>query len=161
MVGLLQFFPKRDGSYRFCVDYRALNAVTKKDAYPIPYVSVILDRLRDARYISTLDVKSAFWQVSVKESSREYTAFTVPGRGLYYFKRMPFGLTNSPATWQRLLDTVLGADLEPNVLVYLDDIVVISSDFDTHLKILSKVFDRLFAAGLTLSKDDVSFADLP
>lgn len=149
--------PKRDGSYRFCVDYRALNAVTKKDAYPIPYVSAILDRLRDARYLSTLDVKSAFWQVSVKESSREFTAFTVPGRGLFQFKRMPFGLTNSPATWQRLLDSVLGADLEPYVLVYLDDIIVISPDFETHLEILSKVFDRLQAAGLTLSEDKCQF----
>lgn len=90
--------PKKDGGYRFCVDYRRLNAVTKKDAYPLPYVSATLDRLRDARYLSSLDIKSAYWQIPVKESSRELTAFTVPRRGLFHFKRMPFGLTNTPAT---------------------------------------------------------------
>lgn len=71
--------PKRDGSYRFCVDYRTLNAVTEKDAYPLPYISAILDRLHEAKYLSSMDIKSAFWQVPVKESSREYTALTVPG----------------------------------------------------------------------------------
>ena len=150
--------PKRDGGYRFCVDYRALNAVTKKDAYPLPYISAILDRLRDARYLSSMDIKSAYWQVPVKESCRELTAFTVPGgRGLYQFKRMPFGLSNAPATWQRLIDKVLGPDLEPYVLVYLDDIIIISPDFETHLDILAKVFDRLFAAGLTVSEDKCKF----
>uniref|UniRef100_V5GMA9 Transposon Ty3-I Gag-Pol polyprotein n=1 Tax=Anoplophora glabripennis TaxID=217634 RepID=V5GMA9_ANOGL len=90
--------PKGDNTYRFCVDYRALNRVTKKDAYPLPYVSAILDRLRGARYLSSMDIKSAYWQVSVKEECRELTAFTVPSRGLYQFKRMPFGLANAPAT---------------------------------------------------------------
>lgn len=134
--------PKRDGGYRFCVDYRALNAVTKKAAYPLPYISAILNRLRDAKYLSSMDIKSAYWQVPVKESCTELTACTVPGgRGLYNFKRMPFGLSNAPATWQRLIDTVLGPDLEPYVFVYLDDIIIISPDFDTHIKILSQVFD--------------------
>lgn len=149
--------PKKDGSYRVCVDYRRLNQVTKRDAYPLPYISAILDRLRDARYLSSLDVKSAYWQVPVAESSREYTAFTVPGRGLYQFRRMPMGLTNAPATWQRLIDRVLGADLEPYVLVYLDDIVVISPDFDTHLQLLTKVLDRLRDAGLTMSREKCQF----
>lgn len=149
--------PKKDGGYRFCVDFRQLNSVTKKDAYPIPYVSSILDRLRNAKYLSSLDIKSAYWQISVAESSREYTAFTIPGRGLFQFKRMPFGLTNAPATWQRLIDRVLGADLEPHVLVYLDDIVVLSETFETHLEILGKVFDRLYAAGLTVNKEKCKF----
>lgn len=149
--------PKSDGTYRFCVDYRSLNAVTKKDAYPIPYVSSILDRLRNAKYLTSLDIRSAYWQVGVKQSSREFTAFTVPGRGLYHFKRMPFGLTNAPATWSRLIDTVLGADLEPYVFFYLDDIIIISPDFATHLRILSKVFDRLIQAGLTVSREKCKF----
>lgn len=149
--------PKKDGKYRFCVDFRKLNSVTKKDAYPIPYMSAILDRLRNAKYLSSIDIKSAYWQVPVSQSSREYTAFTIPGRGLYHFKKMPFGLTNAPATWQRILDRALGADLEPYVLVYLDDIVVVSPDFSTHLRILEQVFDRLHAAGLTVNKDKCQF----
>lgn len=149
--------PKKDGTYRFCVDYRRLNAVTKRDAYPIPYVSAILDSLRNARFLSSLDIKSAYWQIPVKESSREFTAFTVPGRGLYQFKRMPFGLTNAPATFQRFIDTVLGADLQPYVLVYLDDIIVVSPNFEIHLDILGKVFDRLHAAGLTVNREKCQF----
>lgn len=149
--------PKKDGTTRFCVDYRKLNAVTKKDAYPLPYISSILDRLREARYLSSLDIKSAYWQVPISKASREKTAFTVPGLGLYHFKRMPFGLTNAPATFQRLIDTVLGADLQNHVLVYLDDIIVISRDFETHLEVLHKVFDRLHAAGLTVGREKCGF----
>ena len=149
--------PKKDGSYRFCVDYRRLNGVTKRDAYPLPYISSILDRLRGAKYLSSLDIKSAYWQVPVAEASREYTAFTVPGRGLFQFRRMPMGLTNAPATWQRLIDRVLGADLEPYVLVYLDDIVIVSPDFETHLDLLAKVMQRLRDAGLTVSEEKCHF----
>lgn len=149
--------PKKDGTYRFCIDYRALNAVTQKDAYPLPYVSAILDRLSGAKYLSSLDIKSAYHQVGMKQTCREYTAFTVPGRGLYQFKRMPFGLTNAPATWQRLVDTVLGADLEPYVFVYLDDVIVVTPDFNTHIEILTKVLDRLIAAGLTIGREKCNF----
>ena len=148
---------KKDDSYRFCVDYRLVNAATKKDAYPISYISAILDRLRDAKYLSSIDIKSAFWTVPLSESSREYTAFTVPGRGLYQFRRMPFGLTNLPATWQRIVDTVLGADLEPFVMVYLDDVILISQDFNEHLRLLGIVFDRLHQAGLVVSIDKCQF----
>ncbi|CAH0556831.1 unnamed protein product [Brassicogethes aeneus] len=147
---------KKDNSYRFCIDYRQLNAVTKKDSYPIPYVASILDRLRDARYLSSLDIKSAYWQVGLAESSRDFTAFTVPN-GLYRFKVMPFGLTNAPATWQRLIDTVLGPDLQPFVMVYLDDVIIVTKDFETHLNILTKVFDRLLEAGLVVSHEKCNF----
>uniref|UniRef100_A0AAR5QHS1 RNA-directed DNA polymerase n=1 Tax=Dendroctonus ponderosae TaxID=77166 RepID=A0AAR5QHS1_DENPD len=148
---------KKDDSYRFCIDFRKLNSVTRKDSYPIPYISAILDRLRNARYISSLDIKSAFWQVPLERSSRELTAFTVPGRNLYHFKRMPFGLTNAPATWQRLIDRVLGVDLENHVVVYLDDIVIISRTFEEHLKVLALVFDRLKDAGLVVREDKCHF----
>lgn len=148
---------KKDDTYRFCVDYRKLNSVTKRDAYPLPFVTNILDKLRDARYLSSLDVKSAYWQISVEKSSRQYTAFTVPGRGLFQFKRLPFGLHTAPATWQRLIDRVLGVDLEPYVFVYLDDIVIVTQTFQKHIEILSKVFSRLMSAGLTLSKEKCNF----
>lgn len=149
--------PKKDGGFRFCVDYRKLNAVTKKDAYPLPYISTILDQLRDARFMSSLDIKSAYWQIKMAEDSKEYTAFTVPNRGLYQFKRMPFGLHGSPALWQRLIDKVLGPKLEPYVFVYLDDIIIVTQTFEKHLEILREIFDRLSRANLTLSKEKCKF----
>ena len=86
---------KMDGTYRFCINFRKVNAITKKDAYPLPKINYILDRLRDARFLTTLDIKSAYWQVPMDPGSKEKTAFTVPGRGLYHFNRMPFGLCKS------------------------------------------------------------------
>lgn len=148
---------KPAGGYRFVVDYRKVNACTKRDAYPLPYVSTILDRLRDCRYLSSLDIKNAFWQIGVEESSREKTAFTVPGRGLFQFRRMPYGLHNSPATWQRLVDRVLGPDLEPYVFVYLDDIVIATSNFQQHLAVLEEVLKRLSKACLSLNQEKCRF----
>lgn len=149
--------PKKDGEMRFCVDFRKVNALSERDAYPLPYISAILDKLGGARFLSSLDLKSAYWQVELEEDSKQYTAFTVPGRGLYQFRRLPFGIHNAPATFQRLIDTVLGPELQPFVFCYLDDIIVISPDFDTHLKILETVFHRLKAAGLTLNKEKSKF----
>lgn len=149
--------PKKNGEYRFCVDYRQLNKVTRKDAYPLPFISTILDKLRNAKFISSVDIKSAYWQVPVHPDSREYTAFTIPGRGLYHFKRLPFGLCNAPATFQRLIDRVLGPELEPQVFVYLDDVIIISEDFDSHLKVIEEVFERFRKAGLTVSKSKCFF----
>lgn len=143
---------KPDGSKRFCVDFRKVNAVTKRDAYPLPKVTTILDRLRDAQYLSTLDVKSAYWQIPLSKDSQEKTAFTVPGRGLYHFTTMPFGLHNAPSTWQRFIDSVIGADLEPHVFVYLDDIIVCTDKFERHLEILREILHRLREANVTLNQ---------
>lgn len=148
---------KRDGSFRFCVDYRKLNAVTVRDSYPLPQVSDILDKLRHAKYISSLDVKSAYWQVPVAESSRQYTAFTVPNRGLFQFRRMPFGLHNAPATWMRLLDNVLGFDLQPNCFSYLDDVIIVTETFEQHLAVLEEVFRRLREANITVSLEKCQY----
>lgn len=148
---------KKNGTFRFCVDYRKLNSVTVRDSYPLPMVSDILDKLRNAKYISSLDVKSAYWQVPVAESSRQYTAFTVPNRGLFQFRRMPFGLHNSPATWMRLLDNVIGHDLEPNVFCYLDDIIIVTETFEKHLFVLDEIFQRLRNANITVSLDKCQY----
>lgn len=149
--------PKKDGTQRFCVDFRKLNAVTEKDAYPLPYINSILSKLSSAKYLTSLDIESAFWQVALEDDSKQYTAFTVPGRGLYQFTRLPFGLHNSPATFQRLIDTIFGPELEPYVFCYLDDIIVVAPDFDKHLEILEEVFKRLYDAGLTLKREKCFF----
>ena len=99
---------KSDGKYRFCFDFRDLNARSKKDAYPIPNMDAILDKLRRAKYISKVDLKNAYFQIPLDEESRQYTAFAVPGSGLWQFKRMPFALTNDLATFQGLIDSMFG-----------------------------------------------------
>ena len=144
---------KPDNTYRFCVDFRKVNKVTERDAYPLPYVSSILDKLGRARYLTSLDIKSAYWQVPMAEESKPITAFIVPNRGLFQFTRMPFGLHNAPATWQRLIDRVLGVDLDQYVFVYLDDIIIVSEDFNKHLEVLSEVLRRLQSAGLSVSPE--------
>jgi RNase H-like domain found in reverse transcriptase/Reverse transcriptase (RNA-dependent DNA polymerase)/Integrase zinc binding domain/Integrase core domain len=148
---------KPDGTRRFVVDFRKVNSVTRKDAYPLPYVTQILDRLRDARFISSVDIKSAYWQVPLEKNSRDKTAFTVPGRGLFQFKCMPMGMHNSPATWQRLIDAVLRPDLEPFIFVYLDDVIIVTQTFQQHVHVLDKVFTRLIDAGLTVNQAKCEF----
>lgn len=149
--------PKKDNTYRFCVDYRKLNAVTVKDAYPLPFINNILDRLRDAQYLTSLDIKSAYWQIPIAEDSRHYTAFTVPNRGLFQFNRLAFGLSNAPAVWQRYIDHILGPELEPYVFVYLDDIIIVTPTFEEHLRVLSEVISRIHNSGLTLNREKCQF----
>jgi len=116
-----------------------------------------LERLRHAKYISTLDLKSGYWQNPVAESSRECTAFTVPGRGLYHWKVMPFGLHSAPATFQRALDSVIGPDMEPNAFAYLDGIIIIGRTLEEHVQHLQEVFRRLRKANLRLNAKKCSF----
>lgn len=142
---------RKDDDYRWVVDFRALNKVSKPDAYPMPRVNDILDSLRDAKYLSSIDLKSAYYQIPLDEESKEKTAFVIPGRGLFQFTRMPQGLNTSAATWQRFIDRVIGPELSSNVFVYIDDIVIVSKDFDQHMKILVQVFDKLMEAGLTIN----------
>ncbi|KAH0815056.1 hypothetical protein GEV33_007735 [Tenebrio molitor] len=148
---------KKDGKHRFCIDFRKVNEVTRKDAYPLPFINVILDKLQRARYISTIDLKSGHWQVPLTPSSKPITAFTVPSRGLYQFRVMPFGLHSAPATFQRLMDRVIGPELDPYCFAYLDDIVVLGETFEQHLEVLQEVFRRLRAANLRLNPDKCQF----
>ena len=120
--------PKKDGSYRLCIDYRKLNEVTVRDAYPIPRIDDTLDALNNAHFISTLDLRSCYWQVEIDETSTPITAF-VTHRGLFECTVMPFGLANAPATFQRLMDIVLAGLKWQCCLVYLDDIIVYSTTF--------------------------------
>ena len=141
--------PKKDGSIRLCIDYRKVNEVTRKDAYPIPRVDDTLDTLAGAKWFSTLDLKSGYWQVEVNKDDREKTAFCTH-EGLFQFNVMPFGLCNAPATFQRLMDMVLKGLLWDSCLVYIDDIIIFGKTFEHHLENLAKVFERIEQAGLKL-----------
>ena len=148
---------KANGGYRLCLDFRKLNAVSKKDAYPIPYMSDILKQLKASKYISTTDLSSAFNPIPLDEACQEYTAFTVPGRGLFQFVRMPFGLSNAPATFQRLIDRVIGPELRPHAFCYLDDIIVVTETFEEHLKWLEAALDKTTQANLTVNPEKCEF----
>jgi hypothetical protein len=139
--------PKKDGTLRFCVDYRALNEITRRDAYPLPRIDDILEALKDAKYYCHLDLASGYWQVKMADKDIAKTAFCIPG-GLYEFLVMPFGLTNAPPTFQRLMNTVLRDHMGIRALVYLDDIIVWGATIEETMANLQLVFDSVRTAGL-------------
>ena len=139
--------PKKDGSLRMCVDYRRLNSVSEADAYPMPRIDDLIDRLGDAKYITTLDLTRGYWQVPVAPPSRTRTAFTTPF-GLYQFTVMPFGLQGAPATFQRMMDVLLKG-IRDYAEAYLDDLVIFSRTWEEHCQHLKSVLSRLREAGLT------------
>ena len=141
---------KKDGRLRFCIDLRRLNSRTVKDAYSLPKIESILDSLLGAKIFSTLDLKAGYWQVEMAEECKAYTAFTCGPLGFYECNTMPFGATNAPPTFQRLMHDCLG-DLNMRwCIVYLDDIIIFSDSKEEHLKRLEAVFQKLAAAGLKL-----------
>lgn len=140
---------KKDGGVRFCIDYRKLNQATKLDEFPLPRIDDTQDQLAGAKYFTTLDLASGYWQVEMESTSQEKTAFTTYS-GLYEFKKMSFGLVNAPATFQRLMEVVLVGLARERCLVYIDDILVIGKTWEEHLANLRKVMDRFRAAGLRL-----------
>ncbi|GBM61026.1 Retrovirus-related Pol polyprotein from transposon 297 [Araneus ventricosus] len=128
----------------------------KKDSYPLPRIDDTLDALNGSQWFTTLDLKSGYWQVEVRPEDREKTAFTT-GQGLWQFKVMPFGLCNAPATFERLMETVLRGLSSEACLVYLDDIIIVGRTFEEHLNNLRKVFQRLQKANLKLSPKKCRF----
>ena len=151
---------KKDGSLRFCVDYRQLNAVTRPDTFPLPRIDDLLDQLGKSHYFSTLDLAAGYWQIKVAEDSREKTAF-VTHQGLFEFRVMPFGLTNAPAIFQRLMQCVL-CGLNPEqgpdfVSVYINDVLVFSRTMTEHLDHLRRVLDCLRGANLKLKPSKCHF----
>ena len=143
---------KKNGSKRLCVDFRKLNAVTIRDSYPLPRIDDVLSVLSGCRYFSVLDMKSGYHQIEVAPEDRSKTAFSI-GTGLYEWVRMPFGLVNAPATFSRLMTTLLAGLSFEEVVSYLDDILVYSRSFLDHLAALRRVFERFRAANLKLSPE--------
>ena len=148
---------KKDNSLRFCIDFRRLNNRTIRNAHPLPRIEETLDALKGALWFSSLDLCCGYWQVEVDESDKPKTAFTVGPLGFYECNRMPFGLTNSPATFQALMERVI-ADLNlKTCLVYLDDIVIFSRTIEEHIERLNEIFQRLQEAGLKLKPAKCKF----
>ncbi|KAJ1101067.1 hypothetical protein NDU88_006141 [Pleurodeles waltl] len=139
---------------RFCVDYRGLNSVTRTDAHPIPRADELVDRLGAAKFLSTFDLTSGYWQIGLTEGAKERSAFSTPD-GHYQFPVMPFGLKNAPATFQRLVNGVL-AGKDAFCAAYLDNIAVYSSSWEEHLLHLKEVLQALQQAGLTIKANTLA-----
>ena len=140
---------KKDGTPRFCIDYRALNNKTVKDAYPLPLISECLDTLGGAQWFSTFDLRAGYHQVAVHPRDRPKTAFVTRG-GSYQFRVLPFGLSNSPGCFSRLMNLVMKGLNFVICLIYLDDIIVFATDIETHLQRLEQVLRRLESVNLKL-----------
>ena len=147
--------PKKDGSVRVCIDYRKLNEVTTADPYYMTTLEEILERVGESRVMSKLDLAKGFYQVEVEPDSQDKTAFISPF-GKYQFLRMPFGLKNAPAMFQRLMEVVLG-DCYGCSAPYIDDIIVFSKDGEEHVQHLRCVLDALRRYGLTIKEEKCQF----
>ncbi|XP_075768775.1 uncharacterized protein LOC142821515 isoform X2 [Pelodiscus sinensis] len=147
--------PKTDGSTRFCIDFRKVNAISRFDAYPMPRIDELLGRLGRAAYLLTLDLTKGYWQIPLSPEAQAKTAFATPF-GLYQFKNMPFGLHGAAATFQRLMNQVL-RDHQDYAAAYIDDIVIFSESWEKHLEHVTSVLRALREAGLTANPKKCQF----
>ena len=148
---------KKDGGLWFCIDFRQLNSRTKKDEYHPSWMQETMESMAGTHFFSTMDLKLGFWQVKMAKDSQQYTAFTMGSMGVYEFLRMPYGLCNTPATFQRLMQNCLGELNLIYALIYLDDVIVFSQTEEEHLHCLQVVFARFLEHGLKLKPSKCHF----
>ncbi len=146
--------PKSDGSYRLCTDYRKVNTVTKTDTYPIPRIDDCIDKVGSSKIVSKFDLLKGFWQVPLTDRAKEISAFVTPD-GLFQYKVMPFGMKNSPATFQRLINQVTSG--LQGCEAYIDDVIIYSETWEEHVDIMRKFFERLSKAKLTVNLSKCEF----
>ena len=146
----LVFVRKKDGGVRPCIDYRRLNSVTIKDAYPLPRIDQCLDSLEGAVFFSCVDLTSGFFQISMNPNDIPKTAFSTSWGGLYEYVTMHQGLTWSPHTFQRCMELVLRGLQWKTLLIYLDDVISFGRTFDEALERLEELFERIKTANLKL-----------
>ena len=148
---------KKDGGLRFCIDFRRLKSLTKKDAYPLAHMQETIELMVGTWFFSTMDLKSGFWQVKMAKDSQQYTTFMVGSMGVYEFLRMSYGLCNASVTFQRLMQNCLGELNLMYALIYLDDVIVFSHTKEEHLNHLRVVFGRFLEHGLKLKPSKCHF----
>ena len=147
---------KKTGEWRFCIDFRPLNEVTVRDQHPLPRIKDLLLAIQGSRYFVALDLRAGYWQIAMEEEDIPKTAFRSP-EGLFEFVRMPFGLVNAPATFQRMMEVILGDLRWDGVLIYLDDVLIHAESPEIVLEKLAEVFKRLQQANLSLRLDKCEF----
>jgi hypothetical protein len=145
---------KSDGTYRFCTDYRKVNTVTKTDTFPLPRIEDCIDKVGNARFVSKFDLLKGFWQVPLTDRAKEISAFVTPD-GLFQYKVMPFGMKNSPPTFQRLINQVTSGI--QGCEAYIDDIIIYSDSWEDHIRVLKQFFGRLTEANLTVNRTKSEF----
>ena len=151
---------KKDGTLHLCVDFRYLNAHMNKDLYPLPRIQEALESMAGSAHFSLMDFKSGFWQIKMAQGSQQYMAFTVGNLGFYEFTCMPFGLCNAPATFQHLMQNILGELNLTYCVTYLDDVIVFGRMKEEHLEHLCVVFERFHEFDLKLKPSKCSFFQL-
>ena len=146
---------KKDGSHRLCVDYQHLNAISQTNVYPMPRIDDLIDQLRQAQFLSTLDLTRGYWQVPMGKASCNKTAFVTP-TGQFQFIVMPFGLSGAPSTFQQMMD-LLTKDTRDFAAAYLDDLIIFSDTWENHLQHLIIILQQLCKANLTVKPQKCQF----